>query len=89
MIIKLPICTEDKILFMNFHLEKSDNEIELTLFNRNYEKTITKLKIPFCNNFEGISYVDLFFPLKLKIINKKIIFNNFFQKILLYCPSNV
>jgi len=83
MIIKLPVCAEDKILFMNFHLEKSDNEIELTLFNRNYEKTITKLKIPFCNNFEGISYVDLFFPLKLKIINKKIIFNNFFQKILL------
>jgi len=84
MIIKLPICIEDKILFSNFILENtSPNELQLKIFNRNYENKIERLKVPLCNNFEGISYLDLFFPLKMNIVNNKIIFNNFMQKIFL------
>ena len=83
MIIKLPICIEDKILFNNFLLEKSNDKIIIKNFNRNYENTITKFKVPLCNNFEGISYVDLFFPFEIKIIDKKLISNIFLQKIYL------
>ena len=83
MIIKLPVCIEDKILFNNFLLEKTNNRIILKVYNRTYEDKIVKLKVPLCNNFEGISYIDLFFPLQMNIVDKKIIFNNFFQKIFL------
>jgi len=83
MIIKLPICIEDKILFNNFLLEKSNDKIIIKNFNRNYENTIIKYKVPLCNNFEGISYIDLFFPLEIKIIDKKLITHIFLQKIFL------
>ena len=63
MIIKLPICIEDKILFNNFLLEKTNDKIIIKNFNRNYEDNIIKFKVPLCNNFEGISYVVLFFLL--------------------------
>ena len=83
MIIKLPICVEDKILFNNFLLEKTNNTFTLKVFNRNYENKIEKIKVPLCNNFEGISYIDLFFPYEIKVIDKKLICNNFLQKIFL------
>lgn len=83
MIIKLPICVEDKILFNNFLLEKTNNTFILKVFNRNYENKIEKIKVPLCNNFEGISYIDLFFPYEIKVIDKKLICNNFLQKIFL------
>lgn len=84
MIIKLPVCIDDKILFMNFILDKtSDKHLLLKIFNRNYENKIQRMKVPLCNNFEGITYIDLFFPLQLEISNNKIIFNNFIQKIFL------
>ena len=85
MIIKLPICNDDKIIFSNFFIEKLDNPNKyiISLFNRNYEKKITKIKVPCCNNFEGISYLDLFFPLELNIIGNKLYFQNFMQKIFL------
>ena len=59
------------------------NKYIITLFNRNYEKKILKIKVPLCNSFEGISYLDLFFPLELNINNNKIYFQNFMQKIFL------
>ena len=64
MIIKLPICQDNKIIFSNFFVEKVNNPDKyiISLFNRNYEKKIIKIKVPCCNNFEGISYLDLFFP---------------------------
>jgi hypothetical protein len=84
MIIKLPVCVDDKILYMNFILEKvSPNNLQLKIFNKNYETKIQRIKVPLCNNFEGITYLDLFFPLNLHLINDKVIFNNFFQKIFL------
>jgi len=84
MIIKLPVCIDDKILYMNFILEKiSPNNLQLKIFNKNYETKIQRIKVPLCNNFEGITYLDLFFPLNLHLINDKLIFNNFFQKIFL------
>ena len=83
MIIKLPICVEDKILFNNFLLEKTNNTFTIKVFNRNYENKIEKIKVPLCNNFEGISYIDLFFPYEIKIVDKKLICNNFLQKIFL------
>ena len=86
MIIKLPICTDDKILFSDFILEKdTSNNLELKIFNRNNDIKKTRMKVPLCNNFEGITYIDLFFPLKLKVIPRtnKIMFNNFIQKIFL------
>jgi hypothetical protein len=83
MIIKLPVCIEDKISFINFVVNKSkENIITIHVFNVNYDETIKLIKVPVCNNFEGISYIDIFFPLKMKVINNKIICNNFFQKIL-------
>jgi hypothetical protein len=83
MIIKLPICVEDKILFNNFLLEKTNNTFTIKVFNRNYENKIEKIKVPLCNNFEGISYIDLFFPYEIKIVDKKLICNNFLHKIFL------
>ena len=83
MIIKLPICTEDKILFINFQIEKKDTCLRLKVFDRKCENTIKKIKVPLCNNFDGITYIDLFFPLEMKIINNKLLFNNFFEKIYL------
>ena len=84
MIIKLPVCIDDKILYMNFILEKmSPNNLQLKIFNKNYETKIQRIKVPLCNNFEGITYLDLFFPLNFHFINDKVIFNNFFQKIFL------
>lgn len=74
---------EDKISFINFIVNKSkDNIISINVFNVNYNENIKIIKVPVCNNFEGISYIDIFFPLKMKVINNKIIFNNFFQKVL-------
>ena len=84
MIIKLPVCIDDKILFMNFILDKtSPKNLLLKIFNRNYENKIQRMKVPLCNNFEGITYIDLFFPLQFEIYNNKLIFNNFIQKIFL------
>jgi hypothetical protein len=85
MIIKLPICQDDKIIFSNFFIEKVNkpDKYIISLFNRNYEKKITKIKVPCCNNFEGISYLDLFFPFELSIVGNKIFFINFMQKIFL------
>ena len=84
MIIKLPVCIEDKILFINFILEKtSEKNLLLKIFNRNYENKLQRMKVPLCNNFEGITYIDLFFPMQLEIIDNKILFNNFIQKIFL------
>jgi hypothetical protein len=83
MIIKLPICQDDKIIFSNFFIEKVNkpDKYIVSLFNRNYEKNITKIKVPCCNNFEGITYLDLFFPLELNLIGNKLYFQNFMQKI--------
>ena len=83
MIIKLPICSDNKIIYTNFLLEKKINKYTLQLFNRNYEEKISKIKVPLCNNFEGISYLDLMLPMELNVINNKVFFNNFMQKILL------
>ena len=83
MIIKLPICVNEKIIFSNFLLQKFDDKYVLSIFNRKYETNITKIKVPLCNNYDGISYLDLYFPLELKIFNNKIVFNNFMQKIFL------
>ena len=83
MIIKLPICNDNKIIYTNFLLEKKNNKYILHFFNRNYEEKISKIKVPLCNNFEGISYLDIMLPMELNIVNNKIFFNNFMQKILL------
>lgn len=85
MIIKLPICQDNKIIFSNFFVEKKNNPDKyiISLFNRNYENKILKIKVPLCNSFEGISYLDLFFPLELTINKNKLYFQNFMQKIFL------
>jgi hypothetical protein len=85
MIIKLPICQDNKIIFSNFFVEKRNNPDKyiISLFNRNYENKILKIKVPLCNSFEGISYLDLFFPLELNINKKKLYFQHFMQKIFL------
>lgn len=85
MIIKLPICEDNKIIFSNFFVEKRNNPDKyiISLFNRNYENKILKIKVPLCNSFEGISYLDLFFPLELNINKNKLYFQNFMQKIFL------
>ena len=83
MIILLPICSENKIVLTNFLLEKYDNYIIIKLFNRKYEETIDKIKVPLLNNYNCMSYLDLYFPLKLHIYDNVILFNNFLQKIYL------
>jgi len=81
MIIKLPVCIDEKIIYINFLVKKIENKLVISVFNRNYNETIDKLKVPLCNNFQGITYLDLFFPLELTIINNKLFFPNFLQKI--------
>ena len=83
MIIKLPVCIDEKIIYINFLVNINNDTCIIKLFNKNYDDTIDKIKVPLCNNFQGISYLDLFFPLELKIVNKKILFPNFMQKIYL------
>lgn len=85
MIIKLPICQDNKIIFSNFFVEKINNPDKyiISLFNRNYENKILKIKVPLCNSFEGISYLDLFFPLEITINKNKLYFQHFMQKIFL------
>ena len=83
MIIKLPVCIDDKILFNYFILNKDNDNIILECFDIKYEKKIKKMKVPLCNNFEGISYIDIYFPYNIKIINDKLICNNFFEKVFL------
>jgi hypothetical protein len=83
MIIKLPICIDDKISFINFQIEKINNILTVKVFDRKYENNIKKMKVPLCNNFDGITYIDLFFPLEMKIVNNKLLFNNFFEKVYL------
>lgn len=85
MIIKLPICQDNKIIFSNFFVEKKNNPDKyiISLFNRNYENKILKIKVPLCNSFEGISYLDLFFPLEITINKNKLYFQHFMQKIFL------
>jgi hypothetical protein len=83
MIIKLPVCIDDKILFNYFILNKENDNIILECFDIKYEKKIKKMKVPLCNNFEGISYIDIYFPYNIKIINDKLICNNFFEKVFL------
>ena len=84
MIIKLPVCIEDKILFINFILNnESPKKLVLNVYDRNYENKIKKMKVPLCNNFDGITYIDLFFPLELYVIENKLLINNFIQKIFL------
>ena len=81
MIIKLPVCIDEKIIYINFLVKKIDNKLIINVFNRNYNETIDKIKVPLCNNFQGITYLDLFFPLEFTIINNKLYFPNFMQKI--------
>lgn len=81
MIIKLPVCIDEKIVYSNFLVKKTNDKLIVSLFNRNYDETIDKIKVPLCNNFEGITYLDLFFPLEMSIINNKLFFPNFMQKI--------
>ena len=83
MIIKLPLCIDEKIIFSNFIIKKINDNYTINLFNRNYEEKIEKIKVPLCNNFQGISYLDIFLPLELTIINNKIFFPYFMQKIYL------
>ena len=85
MIIKLPICQDNKIIFSNFFVEKRNNPDKyiISLFDRNYENKILKIKVPLCNSFEGISYLDLFFPLEITINKNKLYFQHFMQKIFL------
>jgi hypothetical protein len=83
MIIKLPLCIDEKIIFSNFIIKKINDNYIINLFNRNYEEKIEKIKVPLCNNFQGISYLDIFLPLELTIINNKIFFPYFMQKIYL------
>ena len=84
MIIKLPVCIEDKILFINFILNnESPKKLVLNVYDRNYENKIKKMKVPLCNNYDGITYIDLFFPLELYVIENKLLINNFIQKIFL------
>lgn len=88
MLIKLPVCIDDKIVFQNFLVNRTDDIIKIKVFKRDYSETVEKVKISCCNNYEGISYLDLYFPLELKIINNKIIFVNFMQK-LYYSQNNL
>ena len=89
MIILLPTCSDNKIVLTNFLLEKYDNYIIIKLFNRKYEDTIDKIKIPLINNYNCMSYLDLYFPLKLHIYDNIILFNNFLQKIYLSQYDNI
>lgn len=88
MIIKLPICIDDKIVFQNFIINKTNKDITIYLLKKNYEIEIEKIKIPCCNTFQGISYMDIYCPLTLQIIDKKLLFNNFFERIF-YSQNNL
>ena len=52
----LSTCIDDKIVFSNFLLEKLDNKYILSLFNRKYEKIITKMNYDRENVAQSIAY---------------------------------
>ena len=69
MIAKLQICVDGKIIFNKFSINQYDNKILITSLD--FKDSI--IKVPIYNQFNGIDYIGVCFPLQMNIINKKII----------------
>jgi hypothetical protein len=89
MIIKLPIIVNNKVINTTFKLIKYDNYLLLSILEKNiieYNSEIiiennlenSLIKILLCNNINGISYLNIYFPLKLFIIDSYVISIYFF-----------
>jgi hypothetical protein len=69
MIAKLQICVDGKIIFNKFSINQYDNKILVT--SCDCKNNI--IKVPVYNQFNGLDYVGICFPLELNILNKKIL----------------
>lgn len=72
MISKLQICVDGKIIMNKFSINQYDNNIIIN----SYDCKDKVIKVPVYNQFNGIDYVGICFPLKMIVINKNI-FNPF------------
>ena len=69
MIAKFQICVDGKIIYNKFSINQYDNKI----FINSVDCKDSIIKVPVYNQFNGIDYVGICFPLQLTIINKKIL----------------
>jgi hypothetical protein len=68
MIAKLQICVDGKIILNKFFINQYENKIIINSF----ECKDRIIKVPVYNQFNGINYIGICFPLQLSIINNKV-----------------
>lgn len=78
MLLKLPIISENKVIFTLFRIIKYDNYFMVNTCNNENDNLI---KIMICNIFTGYEIINLYFPLKITIIDNYVICNLFFYVI--------
>ena len=69
MITKMQICVEGKIIMNKFSINQYDNKIQINSLDC-HDRII---KVPIYNQFNGVDYISICFPLTMIIINKKIL----------------
>lgn len=69
MIAKLQICLDGKIIFNKFSINQYDNKILIS----SHDCKDSVIKVPVYNQFNGIDYIGVCFPIQMNIINKKIL----------------
>lgn len=69
MIAKLQICVDGKIIVNKFFINQRENKIIIS----SAECKDKIIKVPIYNQFNGINYVSICFPLQLIVVNNKIL----------------
>ena len=69
MIAKLQICVDGKIILNKFFINQDENKIIIS--STDCKDRI--IKVPVYNQFNGINYIGVCFPLKMIIVNNKIL----------------
>ena len=69
MIAKLQICVDGKIILNKFLINQSGNKIIIN----SCECKDRIIKVPIYNQFNGINYIGICFPLQMNIINNKVL----------------
>jgi hypothetical protein len=78
MILKLPIIHDNKIILTNFRLVKVNSHFMLYKYNLDIITENELVKIILCNNINGYDIINIYFPLKLFIIDNLLINVYFF-----------
>ncbi len=69
MITKMQICVDGKIVINKFSIEQYDNYVQI----KSIDCKDKIIKVPVFNQYNGVDYTSVCFPLKMILINKKIL----------------